>query len=271
MFYSTRFPLGRVLLGAALCLDLIVARAGAQDRPSESEMFGVPATSEPSGDAGVAKSRPTNAQPNAADGGVTKDQIGGDSRDQSVLGSSQTPMFTEETPPFDPLTIGGQMYLRAQTVALEDQNVGDWALNLPTLLDVFFDARPNERVRGFVLGRMSYDPMLPPSSAAAANFGASTSATGTSGSASLSSVYATRTSAPRVLLDQLWLRFDIARILFITAGRQHVRWGTARFWTPTDFLHLRRRDPLAVFDARGGTTMLKVHLPIESNSWNFYA
>jgi hypothetical protein len=73
------------------------------------------------------------------------------------------------------------------------------------------------------------------------------------------------------LLDQLWLRFDLAHTLFVTAGKQHVRWGTARFWSPTDYLHLRRRNPLDVFDARTGTAMLKLHLPIESEAWNFYA
>jgi hypothetical protein len=59
--------------------------------------------------------------------------------------------------------------------------------------------------------------------------------------------------------------------VFVTAGRQHVRWGTARFWTPTDFLHLRKRNPLDVFDARTGTSMLKLHLPWEEKGWNFYA
>ena len=76
---------------------------------------------------------------------------------------------------------------------------------------------------------------------------------------------------PHVALDQLWLRFDIAHTVFVTAGTQHVRWGTAHFWTPTDFLHLRHRNPLDVFDARTGTTMVKLHLPIESKAWNFYA
>src|SRR5262249_28106822 len=32
----------------------------------------------------------------------------------------------------------------------------------------------------------------------------------------------------------------------------------------------RRRNPLDVFDARAGTTMLKLHVPVESKAWNFY-
>ncbi len=68
----------------------------------------------------------------------------------------------------------------------------------------------------------------------------------------------------------MWLRFDVAHTVFVTAGKQHVRWGTGHFWAPTDFLHLRPRNPLDVFDARTGTTMLKLHLPVESRAWNFY-
>jgi hypothetical protein len=179
-------------------------------------------------------------------------------------------MFTEEPAPDDPLSIGGQLYLRSQISALEGQKVKDYTVNLPSLLDLYFDARPNDRVRGFVKGRMSYDPLLPASSSTP-SVGTIGANSGTSGSASLSSLFATQTSAPRVVLDQFWLRFDIAHTLFVTAGRQHVRWGTARVWAPTDFLHLRQRNPLDTFDARTGTTMIKVHLPVESNAWNFYA
>jgi hypothetical protein len=131
---------------------------------------------------------------------------------------------------------------------------------------VYLDARPNDRVRGFALGRMSYDPLLPPNASAALS-----SNNSTAGSSSVAPIFSGATNAPRVALDQLWLRFDIAHTLFITAGKQHVRWGTARFWMPADFLHLRRRNPLDVFDTRTGTTMVKVHLPVESRAWNFYA
>jgi hypothetical protein len=34
---------------------------------------------------------------------------------------------------------------------------------------------------------------------------------------------------------------------------------------------VRRRNPLDVFDARSGTTLVKLHIPIESRAWNFYA
>lgn len=80
-----------------------------------------------------------------------------------------------------------------------------------------------------------------------------------------------RDVGPKVLLDQLWLRFDVLRVAFITVGQQHIKWGSNRFWNPTDFLNPVLLDPLAVFDVRTGVTMLKVHVPWEAKGWNFYA
>jgi hypothetical protein len=179
-------------------------------------------------------------------------------------------MFTEEAAPEDPLRIGGQLYLRAQTTGAQGQSPGDFSFSSPSLLDVYMDARPNERVRGFVLGRMVFDPTLPASASNSSSIGAVSATGSTSGSQSLASLFQQPTRGPTVNLDQLWLNFDVAHRVFVTAGKQHVRWGTGHFWAPTDFLHLRPRNPLDVFDARTGTTMLKLHVPIESRAWNFY-
>ena len=276
--------------------------AFAQDRPSESEMFGgsssesPPADSAPKSPNEKAEPTPTAASPavvtpettptpalppskgaseaNTSASGVDAPPKGNaeSTRDTQILGTTETPMFTEETAPEDPLKVGSQLYLRTQSTASQDQNFTDFSFSAPSLVDLYLDARPNDRVRGFVLGRMAYDPTLPASASSPSTSGQALSATGsTAGSASLSSLFQQQTRDPKVYLDQLWLRFDIARRVFVTAGKQHVRWGTARFWAPTDYLHLRPRNPLDVFDARTGTTMLKLHLPIESKGWNFYA
>jgi hypothetical protein len=112
-----------------------------------------------------------------------------------------------------------------------------------------------------VVGRLSFDPALS---------GQSTRFLGTSPSDGTTTTPGTSVPNPRVLLDQAWLRFDIAHTVFVTAGKQHVKWGTSRFWNPTDFLSPQRKDPLAVFDARTGASMLKLHVPWESKGWNFY-
>ncbi|HEY2735238.1 MAG TPA: hypothetical protein VGI70_14680 [Polyangiales bacterium] len=264
------------LMAAMVSCCLFAFRAQAQDRPSESDMFGPPAQAPPSSGAAeagapVAAGAATTPAANPAAPITPQPSAAPDSRDEAILGQTESKMFNDELGPADPLTIGGQLYLRAQSTTLQGQNLKDARTDMPTLLDVFFDARPNDRVRGFVLGRMTYDPLLPSSTGALGNLGPQSAIGGTAGSASLSSLLSGQTNAPHVLLDQLWLRFDIAHAVFITAGRQHVRWGTARFWTPADFLHLRHRNPLDVFDARTGTTMVKVHVPVESKAWNFYA
>ena len=156
--------------------------------------------------------------------------------------------------PENPLQIGGQIYLRAQGTALQGAAPDRWSLSAPSLLDAYFDARPNPRVRAFILGRMSYDPTAAPSAPprrppTASRSGARARSRAARPPASPPSA---RARGPTSVLDQMWIRFDVAQRVFVTAGKQHVRWGTGRFWQPTDYLHLLRRNPLDVFDARRG-------------------
>ena len=273
----------RALLGCVL----FSALAHAQVRPSEADLFGAggtptvpapPASAQPSPAADAAagaQTAPAAAAPEpagaAAVGEAATPNVSAESaRDSQVLGGTSSAMFSEEAAPEDPLKIGGQLYLRAQTTGAQGQSVGNWSFGAPSLLDAYLDARPNDRVRAFVLGRMTFDPTLPASAAASGSSRALSATSSTAGSQSLSSLFQQPTRGPTVSLDQMWLRFDVAQTVFVTAGKQHVRWGTGRFWAPSDFLHLRPRNPLDVFDARTGTTMLKLHLPIESRAWNLY-
>lgn len=285
---------GRALVlvaGAAMVCVPVTARA-ADDRPNEDQMFGggpaapAPAApgAPPSADGGAPEGDggtppppapgPVSVQPGSASPAEASGQQP-PSRDDSVLGDPNAgPKLSSETAPEDPLKIGGQVYLRTLAQATQGQEPGDIRMSAPALVDGYFDARPNERVRGFVLGRLLFDPTLPSSLPAntTAMGGAGMSGSGITGTPAvplLSGFSPTR--GPSVVLDQLWLRFDIKRTVFVTAGRQHVKWGTARFWTPTDFLHPVRRNPVAAFDARAGFTMLKLHVPWEERGWNFYA
>ena len=156
----------------------------------------------------------------------------------------------------DPLKIGGLFYSRAFLQVQQDQPFNQSRISLPTLVDAYLDARPTDQLRAFVLGRLTYDPFL----------------SATVGGTALPGIPATTTASnPAVLLDQAWLSFDIARSVFVTVGRQHVKWGVARFFSPTDFLASQPRDPLALFDARLGVTMARVQIPWESAGWNFTA
>jgi hypothetical protein len=264
---------GRCIGPLLLAVAGLAGSAHAQERPSENEMFGAPVpapvpTPDPAPASVPAPETATATATTSA--GETKD-----ARDQLNLGAPDAaPRLSAEVAPEDPLKIGGQIYLRAQSSGLQGQSASNWTLSSPSLLDAYMDVRPNDRVRGFVLARTIFDPTLP----ATASTGLSTTAGGSQGgfssggTSSLSSLFgAQATRTPRVSLDQMWLRFDLKHVVFVTAGRQHVRWGTARFWTPTDFLHIQHRNPLDVFDARTGTAMIKLHVPWEARGWNFYA
>jgi len=142
----------------------------------------------------------------------------------------------------DPLKIGGEVILRGLVrTELQDNRLNN-SYTAPAIVDTYLDARPNDRLRALVTGRLMYDPTQ--SSGAGSN--------------------------PGVLLDQLWLRFDLGRTLFLTVGKQKVKWGTANLWNPTDFASPQQRELLATYDLRVGTNIVKVHVPWESQGANFY-
>jgi hypothetical protein len=161
----------------------------------------------------------------------------------------------------DPLKIGGQVYLRFQVFSKECADPKDWTTLSPNLVDLFLDVRPNDRVRGFALARTNYNAIaVDPSKGIPPEFEPYARGLG------LVPLPTTVTA-----LDQLWVNFDVARTVFVTAGRQHAKWGVGRFWNPTDFLHRLPRDPLDPFDVRLGTAMVKAHVPWEARGWNAYA
>ena len=150
----------------------------------------------------------------------------------------------------DLLQLGGQLYMRMDWSILERGEPDTYPLNIPGLLDLYVDVRPSERLRAFASGRVTH------------TFSANSEST---------SLFGESVERTRVVLDQLWLKFDVARHVFFTLGQQPIRWGHARFWNPTDFLNSQFKDPLAVFDERLGVSLIKVHIPIESLGWNLYA
>jgi hypothetical protein len=242
------------------------------DRPSEQDMFGGAPAATPAAPPSVpsAPGTPPAAAPAAA--AAPPASSAADDRDQGLLGAGPggPEHLSDYQAPDNPLQIGGQLYLRSQ--ASGQQGHEAWTFDAPSLLDLYLDARPNPRVRAFVLGRMSFDPTAPPTVASTT---ASTAPMGDEGG-SLAGGPATGFSSfttargPASILDQMWIRFDILNRIFVTAGKQHVRWGTGRFWQPTDYLHPVKRNPLDVFDVRPGTTMVKVDVPWEERGWNLY-
>ncbi len=176
----------------------------------------------------------------------------GEELDRSLTGDSSGRMFATLVDTNDRLQIGGRTYLRldysaAQEVAAEENRVSS-----PNLVDLYFDARPNDRLRAYARGRLRYNPTL------------------TEGEIS-TNPFAPSGSPVSVSLDQLYAKFDVEQKLFVTVGKQSVKWGTGRFWNPTDFLNRQRLSPLEVFDERLGVGLVKLHVPFESLGWNLYA
>ena len=156
------------------------------------------------------------------------------------------------------LTLGGFYFGQVAYNVPEGFAREDQSLSAPNLLDLFVDARPNDRVRVYARGRLVYRPTLAAAQADAgagagtdAGAGGGIAATGLGGGEQL-----------QAQLDQLWLKYDIGRVVYVTVGRQRVRWGASRFFNPTDFLNASQINPIALFDARLGVDMVKVHVPI---------
>ena len=226
------------------------------DKRNEDEMFSegeeaeTPAKSAPlSRSATATGARASEAEPEGSDLG-----------DARMTGAAKenTELLTR-----DRTQIGGFFYLRTMGSLAESQKLSDAALGNSTLFETYLDSRVNDRVRAYARGRLTYNPL-------ANAGGASTGGGGQSGLGGLGMGTAS-TDEVRASLTQLWLKFDIDRKVFITAGRQFVRWGATRFWNPIDVLNTTRYNPLLFFDDRVGPTMIKAHVPIESLGWNVYA
>lgn len=271
--------------GVLLCASWGWAQGGG-NQPSEEELFGAP----PAADAGVSAPDMSTSAPAASEAATDA----GFDRDAAELsGPGLKSQFDTEEAKTDPLKLGGTLYQRGIISWTEGNRFEDVGFSAPSLVDLYLDARPNDRVRGMVVGRLTYTPTLGTSSNAAYTQlfqtlgtlcapvipGIPTPSGGTlpdlspslreaicGGTPSLSSA----ASNLSVALDQLWLRFDIAKKVYVTVGRQKVKWGASRIWNPTDFLAPAPRDPLAQFDQRLGANLLKVHVPVESLGWNFY-
>lgn len=222
-----------------LSVLLLPAAVWAEDRQAfEAEMFGAPASAAP------------DARENALFGGAATAAGAASPGGPAGLSAGALGIAERVDEADDNLDLGGLLYLRGTYRIERDGDPERAALAAPSWLDVYLDGRPTDRVRAYVRGRLSYD------------------ATVTAGAADM---FGRPVEGLDVALDQMWLKFDIARTAFVTVGKQPLRFGVGRFWNPTDFLNPTRRDPLAVIDERLGVSLVKLHLPFEARGINLYA
>jgi hypothetical protein len=241
----------------------------------EAEMFGGSQDGVTSDDGASA----VESREDALFGGAGEDGKGEEGETQTFTSSRERILDRIEDAE-DELAIGGLLFMQLNYNIPEGYNFEDQRFSAPNLVDLYLDARPNPRVRAYLRGRLTYDytrprqssgsgtPSLFPTEEAAEEtstdtqlpLGFSTGTLGASGGQNL-----------QVQLDQLWLKFDVARTVYVTLGRQRIRWGAGRFWNPTDFLNATQINPIAIFDQRLGVDLLKLHIPIEKLGWNLYA
>lgn len=264
MTVRNRLPRSAGLVLAALIL--LIAPAQAQEQPREDEIFSAEEEEE------EAPADPAVLDRFDAAADEREGALFGSEYEDGRLGDRELELLHR-----DRLQVGGMLYLRYALSGYEGHRLEPGA-TMPNLLDLYVDGRPNDRVRGFVKGRLRFDPVT------ATNFPGMPAATARAWQEWLQALaenpampeearaqFESRLQPPdqvRALLDQLWLKFDIARTLYLTLGKQPLHWGTARLWNPVDVVNSTRREPLALMDERSGVTALKLHLPIESLAWN---
>ncbi len=196
---------------------------------------------------------PTATVPEAPPSGDdTRDDVFGTPAEVAAPPAADQGLASQLAAADERIAIGGRLWLRTNLSVPEVDDLAPEQVTAssPNFLDLYVDTRPNDSLRAYASTRLYHDWSVLPGD------------TGTFGD---------ERQVSRVLLDQLWLKFDVARRVYVTAGRQRVKWGAGRFWNPTDVLNRQRLDALAFFDERTGVSLLKVHVPVESIGANLYA
>jgi hypothetical protein len=144
----------------------------------------------------------------------------------------------------DRLKIGGSLQAEWQDYTTQSTDY----LFSPMTLELYLDSTLKNDIRAFFRGRFIHDPSIDES--------IPSPLTGLSQKQDSS------------VIDEMNLRFHSNRKIFWTIGAQKLKWGASKFWNPTDFINLQRRDLLRQEDLRKGISMVKAHVPI--NDSNLY-
>jgi hypothetical protein len=212
--------------------------AAASDTHDEEAMFGAEASAESGAAAGTgARAADVTSRSNGATTAMGAATLAAPPP-SSILSRSE-----------NALVLGGQLFLRMNGAFREDTAFDAGTVSAPSLLDTFADVRPNDRVRGYTQLRFTFDPTI---------------------AAGETNPFGFALKPFDLQLAQAWAKFDLGQVAFVTVGRQRIRWGTGRFWNPTDFINQEIRNSVDFFDQRVGVDLLKVHLPFEELGWNLY-
>jgi hypothetical protein len=222
--------------------------------PSEDELFGQPEAQSPDAKTKSDNQSSGDAQETPAPG--TQIESNGKNHDGETKPKASRAVATTidyGSQLIDTMQIGGRLEIRANANKVDEQRFQTSPYYQNKTADIYFDTRPNKDVRAFLRLRFFED-----------NTQAST------GSEPVTTTEKRGVSTISNAIDELWLKWDVEDTLFVTAGKQHVKWGRGRFWNPIDFTAREVKDPFALFDRRLGQEMIKLHLPFEKSGHNFY-
>ncbi len=217
----------RFLILAAVLL--VASPLLADDRPSESEMFGGTSTTATPG--------PTPAASNP-------DTMAG--KPNNLLTSAE-----ENT------QIGGTLSTEADYYLQKGTSLNQDVISNPNILFLYLDSKLENDNRVFVRLRTFYDPTGVSSGSVTASSYVNPYGFGQQNSDNLS-----------VQLQELRISANLAHEIFLTIGRQKVKYGAAKFFNPTDFLNSQPYDFFLPSDERTGVDMVMAQIP--SGTANLY-
>ncbi len=160
------------------------------------------------------------------------------------------------------LQIGGTLSSEADQTFLEGSTPDHFTFSNPNAAFLYLDSRLQQDVRVFARAELFEDPTGLTSSQ---TYGLPFGLTGTASPQGLSAPASDNAS---VSLQELKLMTDFGRKVFLTLGRQKVKYGAAAFFNPTDFLNAQGNDFFLPADVRPGVDMLKAQVPVGAD--NFY-
>lgn len=146
----------------------------------------------------------------------------------------------------DKLHIGGSLQTEFQQY--ENEDFDNSRLANPYTLSLYFDSRLRHDIRAYSKSKIVYDPTIEEEEA--------------------SQIPGLSSRQTQGDLEELKIMFNIKKRAFMTVGKQKIKWGSAKFWNPTDIINTTKRDFLKTDDERSGLPLVKMHVPIESS--NFY-
>lgn len=153
-----------------------------------------------------------------------------------------------------PTQIGGTFSTQGDFYLRDDVPLKDTAVSNPNILFLYLDSKFKQDARFLARVRAFCDP------------------TGTAGggSGNLTNPYGSGGNKNvLVSLQELKYSGNIDHKIFLTVGRQKVKYGAAKFFNPTDFLNSQALNFFLPSDERPGVDMIKAHIP--SGVANFYA